>query len=95
LDYNNNKEEELNEDSDLIDPNDFPIVQTNPAQHGVCLFTDMVDWLKSDFEDDPVVDKKAKSTAAAAAEMIRKDKQQMMTTTTTTTMQQQTTTEVF
>ena len=34
----------------------------------------MIEWLRSDFEDDPVVDTKVKSTAATASAMIRKDK---------------------
>jgi len=53
----------------------------------------MIEWLKSDFEDDPIVDTKAKSTAATASAAIRKDKQMaaaQTTTTTTTTVQQET-----
>ena len=72
LDYNNNKEEEYVNDDDFNDPYEMPM---KPTQNGVCLFTDMIDWLKSDFEDDPIVDTKAKSTAANASAMIRKDKQ--------------------
>jgi hypothetical protein len=51
------------------------MIQIKPTQNGVCLFTDMIEWLRSDFEDDPIVDVKAKSTAATASAMIRKDKQ--------------------
>ncbi|CAF0887164.1 unnamed protein product [Adineta ricciae] len=75
LDYNNNKEEDCLEDDDLHDPYEMSMVQIKPTQNSVCLFTDMIDWLRSDFEDDPVVDVKAKSTAATASAMIRKDKQ--------------------
>lgn len=35
----------------------------------------MKEWLKPDFEEDPVVEPKPKSTAAAAAAAIRKEKQ--------------------
>jgi hypothetical protein len=70
------------------------IRQIKPVQTGVCLFTDMIEWLRSDFEDDPIVDTKAKSIAATASAMIRKDKQmaaaQATTTTTTTTVQENT-----
>lgn len=75
LDYNNNKEEECQEDNDLSDPYEMSILQVKPSQTGVCMFTDMIEWLRSDFEDDPIVDTKAKSTAAAASAAIRKDKQ--------------------
>jgi hypothetical protein len=94
LDYNNNKEEDFLDDNDLNDPYDMSIRQIKPVQTGVCLFTDMIEWLRSDFEDDPIVDTKAKSIAATASAMIRKDKQmaaaQATTTTTTTTVQENT-----
>ena len=89
VDYMNNKEEDIVDDHDLNDPYDMPITTT---QNGVYLFKDMIEWLKSDFEDDPIiVDTKTKSTAATAAAMIRKDKQMAAaaaaaTSTTTTTM---------
>jgi hypothetical protein len=35
----------------------------------------MTDWLKPDFEEDPVVEPKSKSIAANAMAMIRKEKQ--------------------
>ncbi len=72
---NNNKEEELIDDNDPIDPSDLPLSQINLSQNGVCLFTDMSDWLKPDFEEDPVVEPKSKSVAANAMAMIRKEKQ--------------------
>ena len=75
LDYNNNKEEDFVDDNDLNDPYEMPMTQVKPTQNGVCLFTDMIEWLRSDFEDDPIVDTKTKSTAATASAMIRKDKQ--------------------
>ncbi|CAF3513878.1 unnamed protein product [Rotaria sp. Silwood1] len=74
-DYNNNKEEEIIDDDDPIDPSDLPLAPINISQNGVCLFTDMTDWLKSDFEDDPVTEPKPKSIAATAMAMIRKEKQ--------------------
>ncbi len=74
-DYNNNKEEEIIDDNDPIDPSDLPISQVNLSQNGVYLFTDMADWLKPDFEEDPVVEPKQKSVAANAMAMIRKEKQ--------------------
>jgi hypothetical protein len=98
LDYNNNKEEDYLDDNDLQDPYEMSFRQIKPTQNSVCLFTDMIEWLKSDFEDDPVVDTKAKSTAATASAMIRKDKQMAAaltattTATTTTTVVQQATT---
>ena len=75
LDYNNNKEEEFLDDNDVHDPYEMSMLQIKPTQNGVCLFTDMIEWLRSAFEDDPIVDVKAKSTAANASAMIRKDKQ--------------------
>jgi hypothetical protein len=58
------------------------IKSINSIQKGVHLFTDITEWLKSDFEDDPIVDIKIKSTAAMASAMIRKDKQMAEATTT-------------
>jgi vacuolar-type H+-ATPase subunit I/STV1 len=83
----NHKEENIVDDDDLIDPYDMSIMSLNSTQKGVYLFTDMIEWLKSDFEDDPIVDIKTKSTAATASAMIRKDKQ--MTTTTTTIQEEE------
>jgi hypothetical protein len=77
IDYNN-KEENIVDDNDLNDPYDMSIKST---QKGVYLFTDIIEWLKSDFEDDPIVDIKTKSTAATASAMIRKDKQMEETST--------------
>jgi len=97
LDYNNNKEEDFLDDNDLNDPYEMSILQLKPTQNGVCLFTDMIEWLRSDFEDDPIVDTKIKSTAATASAMIRKDKQMaaaaaaasQATTTAATTVQEE------
>ncbi|CAF1224943.1 unnamed protein product [Adineta ricciae] len=47
----------------------------NMSLNGVCLFPDMKDWLRSDFEEDPVVEPKPKSTAANASAAIRREKQ--------------------
>ncbi|CAF1119590.1 unnamed protein product [Adineta steineri] len=74
-DCNNNKEEEFNDNTDPIDPSDLPLSQINISHNGVFLFTDMIDWLKSDFEDDPIVEPKSKSIAANAMAAIRKEKQ--------------------
>jgi hypothetical protein len=95
LDYNNNKEEDSLDDNDLNDPYEMSMLQIKPTQNGVCLFTNMIEWLRSDFEDDPIVDTKVKSTAATASAAIRKDKQMAAaqsatTTTTTTTVQEET-----
>jgi hypothetical protein len=87
-DYNNNQnkeEEDIVDDTDLNDPYEMSILSLQPTQNSVCLFTDMIEWLKSDFEDDPVVDTKVKSTAATASAMIRKDKQMASITTATAT----------
>ena len=52
------------------------LYQTDSTQNGVYLIYGYeAEWLKTDFEDDPIVDTKTKSTAATAAAMIRKDKQ--------------------
>ena len=91
LDYNNNKEEECLDDNDLEDPYEMSMIQFKPTQNSVCLFTNMIEWLRSDFEDDPIVDTKAKSTAATASAMIRKDKQMAAAQATTTTVQEETT----
>ncbi|CAF1129204.1 unnamed protein product [Adineta ricciae] len=70
------KDDELfDTDDDIIDPNDLPIAQMNMSLNGVCLFPDMKDWLRSDFEEDPVVEPKPKSTAANASAAIRREKQ--------------------
>ena len=75
IDYNNNKEEEVIDDTDLNDPYEMSLVSLNPIQNGVCLFSDMIEWLRSEFEDEQIIDTKLKSTAAAASASIRKDKQ--------------------
>jgi hypothetical protein len=74
IDLNNNKEEEFIDEIDPIDPSDLPVSQINISQNGIFLFTDMSDWLKPDFEEDPMVEPKQKSIAANAMAMIRKDK---------------------
>ncbi|CAF2717357.1 unnamed protein product [Rotaria sp. Silwood2] len=86
-----NKEEDIIDDNDLNDPYDMPIISINSTKNGVYLFSNMAEWLKSDFEDDPIVDTKVKSTAATASAMIRKEKQMaaQTTTTTTTTIQEE------
>jgi hypothetical protein len=75
IDYKYNKEEELIDESDPIDPNDANVFQINPSYSGVFLFADMTEWLKSDFEVEPVVEAKPKSSATIANMMIRKEKQ--------------------
>ncbi|CAF1273702.1 unnamed protein product [Adineta steineri] len=75
LDYDKNSKEEIIDDHDLNDPYDIPIQSINSKEGGVHLFKDMTEWLRSDFEDDPIIDVKTKSIAATAAANIRKDKQ--------------------
>ena len=75
LDYKYNKEEELIDEPDPIDPNDLTSFQINPSHNGVFLFTDMSEWLKSDFEAEPVVESKPKSSVTLANIAIRKEKQ--------------------
>ncbi len=75
VDYKYNKEEELIDEPDPIERNDISLSQKDPLHNGVFLFSDMTDWLRSEFEDDPVVDPKPKSTASIANAMIRKEKQ--------------------
>ena len=91
LDVNNNlhKEETMFDDSDLNDPYERPFVSASPTQMDVCLFTNMIEWLKSEFEDDPAVETKVQSTAAKASAMIRKTKQ-----TTTAAVAETTTTKM-
>ena len=69
------EEEEMVDDNDPIDVSDLPLAPIDFSQGGVYLFSDMVEWLKSEFEDDPIVETKQKSVAATAMAMIRKDKQ--------------------
>ena len=83
IDLTQKKEEETIEESDPIDPTDLPSAPINFSQGGVFIFTDLMDWLKSDFEEEPVVDTKTKSIAATAMAMIRKEKQQNTDTNTT------------
>ncbi|CAF1070651.1 unnamed protein product [Rotaria sp. Silwood1] len=75
IDYKFNKDEELIDEPDPIDPNEMPLYRINPSHSGVFLFSDMIEWLKSDFEDDPVVEAKPKTTASMANAMIRKERQ--------------------
>ncbi len=76
IDYKYNKEEdELIDEPDPIDPNEISGFQINPLHNSVFLFSDMIEWLKSDFEDDPVIDAKPKSSASIANAMIRREKQ--------------------
>ena len=74
-DYKFNKEEELIDESDPMDPNDINSFQINPSQSGIFLFSDMKEWVKSDFETDPFVEPKPKSSVTVANMMIRKEKQ--------------------
>ena len=69
--------EEKKEDEavDELDPEDNLSRQYNLSQPAVFLFADIADWLKSDFEELPVVPSKSKSTATIANEMIRKEHQ--------------------
>jgi hypothetical protein len=84
LDYNNNKEEDFLDDNDLNDPYEMSMIQIKPTQNNVYLLTDMIEWLRSDFEDDLIVDTKIISTAATASAMIGKDKQKAAVQTTKT-----------
>ena len=69
------KEEHSLDDLDPVDPSDLPVVPIDFSRNGVFLFTDLVDWLKSDFEDDQIVERKQKSVAATAMAAIRREKQ--------------------
>ncbi|CAF0847934.1 unnamed protein product [Adineta steineri] len=75
IDYKYNKEEELIDEPDPIDPTEISVHQINPNHSSVFLFTDMIDWLKSDFEEDPNIEIKPKSTASLANAAIRKERQ--------------------
>jgi hypothetical protein len=75
IDINNNKEEESIDEPDPIDPSEIPLCQINATHNGVFLFSDMNEWLKSDFEEDPVVEPKPQSIATIANAMVRKEKQ--------------------
>ena len=69
IDYDQNKEENIldDDDDDLNDPYEISSATLNSTQKGVCLFSDIKEWLKSDFEDDVIVDTKSKSTVATTA----------------------------
>ena len=75
IDYKFYKDEELIDEPDPIEPSTTLPCQINPSLHGVFLFSDMTEWLKSDFEADPVVESKTKSSASLANAMVRKEKQ--------------------
>jgi len=70
-----NKYDDENDEQDPIDPSDLPRSQGDRSSNGLCLFTDMKEWLKPDFEEDVIVESKPKSTAAAAMAAIRREKQ--------------------
>jgi hypothetical protein len=74
------EDDELVDDNEPVDPSDLPVLPTDFSQHGVFLFSDMVEWVRSEFEDDPVVESKPKSSAATASAMIRMEKQRAMNT---------------
>ena len=88
IDYDQNKEENILDDHDLHDPYEMSIVTLDSTQKGVYLFSDIKEWLKSDFEDDVIVDAKSKSSAT-----IRKDRQ-MATTANDQTLPQGATTTI-
>ena len=75
IDYKYNKEEEFIDEPDPIDPNGINPFQINPSHPPVYLFPDTREWLKSEFEADPVVEPKPKSSVTIANMMIRKEKQ--------------------
>ncbi|CAF0719285.1 unnamed protein product [Adineta ricciae] len=75
IDYKFYKDEELIDELDPIEPSTTLPCQINPSLHGVFLFSDMAEWLKSDFEAEPVVESKVKSSASLANAMVRKEKQ--------------------
>jgi hypothetical protein len=76
IEYNNKKEEEeIIEECEPIDLNELSVFKINPSHNGVFLFSNMIEWLKSDFEDDPIIEPKQKSSATIANAMIRKEKQ--------------------
>ena len=75
VDYKFNKDEEFIDEPDPIDTNEMPLSHINPFHNGVFLFQDMIEWLKSDFEDEPITESKPKSTVSIANAMIRKEKQ--------------------
>ncbi|CAF3351676.1 unnamed protein product [Rotaria socialis] len=75
IDYKFNKEEELIDESEPYDPNEMPLCQINRFHSGVFLFSDMIEWIKSDFEDEPIVETKQKSSATIANAMIRQERQ--------------------
>ena len=80
IDFNNNNKskdevEVLTDEDDPIDPNDLPLTQINMGQNGIFLFNNMLDWITSDFEEDPVTQPKPKTVAATAMAMIRQERQ--------------------
>ena len=75
---NEKKEDECIDEPDPTDPEDNLSRQFNLSQPAVFLFGDMNEWLKSDFEELPVVASKQKSTATIANAMIRKEQHAML-----------------
>ena len=68
------KKEETDE-ADDFEPSPLPVAPLDFGHAGVFLFSDLVDWLKSDFEEEHVPEAKPKSVAAAAMAAIRREKQ--------------------
>ena len=75
VDYKFSKDEELIDEPDPVDLNEMPLSHIDRFHQGIFLFSDTVDWLKSDFEDEVIVESKLRTTASAANAMIRKERQ--------------------
>ncbi|CAF0952093.1 unnamed protein product [Adineta ricciae] len=75
IDYKFYKDEELIDEPDPIEPKTILLYQINPSLNGVFLFFDMAEWIKSDFEADPIVESKPKSTTTIANIMVRRERQ--------------------
>ena len=69
------KEEESTDELDPVDPSDLSAHQISLSEPGVHLFSNMAEWLRSDFEELPVVESKHQSSASLANAKIRQEKQ--------------------
>jgi hypothetical protein len=69
------EEEQSSEESDPVDPYEMPLARIDVTHPTVILFCDMAEWLKADFEQEPIPSTKTQSTASLANAMIRKEKQ--------------------
>ena len=69
------EDDELIDEPEPIDLNDLIQFQINPSHPAVSIFADINEWLRADFEEDPVVETKTKTSASVANMLIRQERQ--------------------